>query len=155
MADKKVDKVKKIAKKAAAKGAELKAVRNGTATPRVSSGQLELLVSIVPSNKTEFYTDLLQSGFEANFQWVARAHGTASSEMLKLSEWSDQSKTAIFSVIKKERVKDALNALEDRFNKIKKGKGIAFTVPFSSVIGVATYGFLSNNPKTVKEEKNG
>lgn len=34
----------------------------------------------------------------------------------------------------------------------KKGKGIAFTVQFSSVIGVATYGFLSNN-KTIRENK--
>lgn len=161
MADKVTKKVKKIAKKASqrgaeikAKGAEIRAVRNGTSMPKVSSGQLELLVSIVPSNKTEFYTDLLQTNFEVNFQWTARAHGTANAEMLKLSDWSDQSKTAIFSVIKKEKAKDALSALEDRFNKIKKGKGIAFTVPFSSVIGVTAYGFLSNNLKTVKEEKN-
>lgn len=162
MADKPVEKVKKIAKKASqrnaeikAKGAEIKAIRNGTATPKVSSGQLEMLVSIVPSNKAEFYTDLLQTGFEVNFQWTARAHGTANAEMLKLSDWSDQTKTVIFSVIKKENAKEALATLQDKFNKIKKGKGIAFTVPFTSVIGVATYGFLSNNLKTVKEEKNG
>ena len=42
--------------------------------------------------------------------------------------------------------------LNEKFNTIKKGKGIAFTVPFSSMIGVAAYGFLSNNLKTVKEE---
>ncbi len=162
MADKPVGKVKRIAKRASqrsaeikAKGAEIKAIRNGTSTPKVSSGQLELLVSIVPSNKTEFYTDLLQSTFEVNFQWTARAHGTANAELLKLSDWSDQTKTVIFSVIKKENAKEALATLQDKFNKIKKGKGIAFTVPFTSVIGVATYGFLSNNLKTVKEEKNG
>lgn len=162
MADKKTEKVKKIAKKVSArnaeikaKGAEIKAIRNGQAVPKVNSGQLELLVSIVPSNKTEFYTDLLQSTFEVNFQWIARAHGTANAELLKLSEWSEQTKTVIFSVIKKEHANEALATLQDKFNKIKKGKGIAFTVPFTSVIGVATYGFLSNNLKTVKEEKNG
>lgn len=162
MADKKTEKVKKIAKKVSArnaeikaKGAEIKAIRTGQAVPKVNSGQLELLVSIVPSNKTEFYTDLLQSTFEVNFQWIARAHGTANAELLKLSEWSEQTKTVIFSVIKKEHANEALATLQDKFNKIKKGKGIAFTVPFTSVIGVATYGFLSNNLKTVKEEKNG
>lgn len=155
MADKPVGKVKRIAKRASQRSAEIKAIRNGTSTPKVSSGQLELLVSIVPSNKTEFYTDLLQSTFEVNFQWTARAHGTANAELLKLSDWSDQTKTVIFSVIKKENAKEALATLQDKFNKIKKGKGIAFTVPFTSVIGVATYGFLSNNLKTVKEEKNG
>lgn len=169
MADKSSEKVKRIAKKASqrgaeikakgaeikARGAEIKAIRNGNAVPKVNSGQLELLVSIVPSNKTEFYTDLLQSSFEVNFQWTARAHGTADAEMLKLSEWSDQTKTAIFSVIKKEHATDALAALDERFKTIKRGKGIAFTVPFTSMIGVAAYGFLSNNLKTVKEEKNG
>jgi hypothetical protein len=35
--------------------------------------------------------------------------------------------------------------LEEKFTTIKDGKGIAFTVPMSSVIGVAIYRFLSNH----------
>ena len=155
MVDKVVKKVKKVAKKAAAKGAEIKIARNNSsAAPKVNSGKLMLLVSIVPNNKAEFYTDLLQSSFEVNFQWTSRARGTANAEMLSLSEWNDQTKTAIFSVIKQERAKEALATLEEKFKTIKKGKGIAFTVPFSSMIGVAAYGFLSNNLKTVKEGNN-
>ena len=155
MVDKVVKKVKKVAKKAAAKGAEIKAARNNSsAAPKVNSGKLMLLVSIVPNNKAEFDTDLLQSSFEVNFQWTSRARGTANAEMLSLSEWNDQTKTAIFSVIKQERAKEALATLEEKFKTIKKGKGIAFTVPFSSMIGVAAYGFLSNNLKTVKEGNN-
>ena len=155
MVDKVVKKVKKVAKKAAAKGAEIKAARNNSsAAPKVNSGKLMLLVSIVPNNKAEFYTDLLQSSFEVNFQWTSRARGTANAEMLSLSEWNDQTKTAIFSLIKQERAKEALATLENKFNTIKKGKGIAFTVPFSSMIGVAAYGFLSNNLKTVKGDNN-
>lgn len=155
MVDKVVKKVKKVAKKAAAKTAEIKAARNNASSaPKVNSGKLTLLVSIVPNNKAEFYTDLLQSSFEVNFQWTARARGTANAEMLSLSEWNDQTKTAIFSVIKQERAKEALATLENKFNTIKKGKGIAFTVPFSSMIGVAAYGFLSNNLKTVKGDNN-
>ena len=155
MVDKVVKKVKKVAKKAAAKDAEIKVARNNSsAAPKVNSGKLMLLVSIVPNNKAEFYTDLLQSSFEVNFQWTSRARGTANAEMLSLSEWNDQTKTAIFSVIKQERAKEALATLEEKFKTIKKGKGIAFTVPFSSMIGVAAYGFLSNNLKTVKEGNN-
>ena len=155
MVDKVVKKVKKVAKKAAAKGAEIKAARNNSsAAPKVNSGKLMLLVSIVPNNKAEFYTDLLQSSFEVNFQWTSRARGTANAEMLSLSEWNDQTKTAIFSVIKQERANEALATPEEKFKTIKKGKGIAFTVPFSSMIGVAAYGFLSNNLKTVKEGHN-
>ncbi len=43
--------------------------------------------------------------------------------------------------------------LSEKFENIKNGKGIAFTVPVSSIIGVAIYGFLSNNRSTVKEEQ--
>lgn len=145
-----VQKVKKRAKKVSAKVAD---VRSGR--PKLESNKLELLVTIVPSAKQEFYTDLLQSNFEVNFQCTARAHGTANAELLGLSLYgfTDQTKTVIFSVIKQERVKDALNMLDEKFNTIKRGKGIAFAVPFTSVIGVATFGFLSNNLKTVKEDK--
>ena len=38
-----------------------------------------------------------------------------------------------------------MNKLEEKFVTIKNGKGIAFAVPLSSVIGVNLYQFLSNN----------
>ncbi len=152
MAERKVAKaVKKTVKKAEARAQEIK--KSSTARAKVNSNKLEMLVTIVPSNKAEFYTDLLQSMFEVNFQFTSRARGTANAQMLTLAGFTDQNKTVIFSVIKQERVKEALVTLEDKFNTIKRGKGVAFTVPFSSVIGVAVYGFLSNDLRTVKEEK--
>lgn len=89
-------------------------------------------MSIVPNNKAEFYTDLLQSSFEVNFQWTSRARGTANAEMLSLSEWNDQSKTAIFSVIKQENAKDALVTLNEKFNTIKKGKALLLPCLFQA-----------------------
>lgn len=152
MTERKVAKaVKKTVKKAEARAQEIK--KSSTARAKVNSNKLEMLVTIVPSNKAEFYTDLLQSMFEVNFQFTSRARGTANAQMLTLAGFTDQNKTIIFSVIKQERVKEALVTLEDKFNTIKRGKGVAFTVPFSSVIGVAVYGFLSNDLRTVKEEK--
>jgi hypothetical protein len=38
-----------------------------------------------------------------------------------------------------------MNGLEDKFATIKNGKGIAYAVPLSSVIGVNMYQFMSNN----------
>ena len=38
-----------------------------------------------------------------------------------------------------------LNMLDEKFRTIRNGKGIAFAVPLSSVIGVNIYRFLSNN----------
>ena len=51
------------------------------------------------------------------------------------------------------QAENALHGLEDKFYKLRGGKGIAFTVPLSSVIGVGLYKFLSNNKAFGTEEK--
>ena len=66
---------------------------------------------------------------------------------------TDSEKAVIFSVIQENKVPDAAHLLEQKFNSIKDGKGIAFTVPLSSVIGTLIYGFLSNNRTVVREDK--
>ena len=38
-----------------------------------------------------------------------------------------------------------MKVLEEKFSTIRNGKGVAFAVPLSSVIGVNIYRFLSNN----------
>ena len=57
----------------------------------------------------------------------------------------DTEKVVIISVIRNDNVNDAMKALEEKFNTIKNGKGVAFTVPMTSTIGVAIYQFLCNN----------
>lgn len=129
------------------------AVRRGkTANSKVSSGKLELLITVVNRNKAEYYQDQLQD-YEVNMQLACNARGTAKSQTLALLGLEQSPKTAIFSIIKEEKVKDALAMLETKFHTIKDGAGVAYTVPLTSVIGVAIYGFLSNNAKTVKEVK--
>jgi uncharacterized protein YaaQ len=106
--------------------------------------KLKLLVTVVNRNKTEFFMDLLHD-FDVNFQTAVLAQGTAKSDTLYMLGLEDSDKSVIFSVIREDRATDALNAIEDRFHKLKKAKGIAFTIPMSSVIGVAIYRFLSDN----------
>lgn len=108
--------------------------------------KLKLLITVVNRAKSEFYTDLLQS-FEVNMQLSMAASGTANTEMMNMLGLTDSEKTVIFSVIRDDRVKPALATLEEKFRTIKNGKGIAYTVPMTSVIGVAIYQFLCNNSK--------
>ena len=56
----------------------------------------------------------------------------------------DADRSVIFSVLREDKAEEALHAIEDKFTTIRGGKGIAFTMPMSSVIGVAMYQFLSN-----------
>ena len=58
----------------------------------------------------------------------------------------------MFSVIQENKISDAMLALDEKFKTIKDGKGVACTVPLTSVIGTLIYGFLSNNRKAVKEK---
>ena len=119
--------------------------------PSVAPQKLKLLFTIVNRSKAEFYMDLLQ-GFDINMQISMYGHGTASTETLRYLGLSDSEKAVIISVIKESRVKEALSLLEDKFNTIKNGKGIAYTVPMTGTVGVAIYQFLSNNRMTVKDE---
>ena len=106
--------------------------------------KLKLLFTVVNRQKAEFYADLLQ-GFEVNMQMLLSAQGTASTETLQYLGLTNSEKVVIASVIREDRAQEALHMLEEKFRTIKNGKGIAFAVPLSSVIGVNMYQFLSDN----------
>ena len=115
-------------------------------TPMSAPRKMKLLFTVVNREKTEFYTDLLQN-FEVNMQMVLAANGTADTDTLRYLGLPSSEKSVILSVIREDRVKDAMNALEEKFKTLKNGKGIAYTVPMTSTIGVAIYQFLSNTVK--------
>ena len=125
-----------------------------SANTKMSTNKLELLITVVNRKKAEFYQDLLLS-FEVNMQTAVHARGTASTQMLSLLGLEETPKTVIFSFIREDKLQDALATLENKFQTIKDGRGVAYTVPLTSVIGVAAFGFVSNHTRTVKEGKNG
>ena len=105
--------------------------------------KLKLLFTVVDRSKAEFYLDVL-SQFEVNFQMATAGKGTAHSELVDMLGLNIQ-KTIIFSVVREDRTEEIIQCLEGKFASIRGGKGIAFAVPLSSVIGVNNYRFLSNN----------
>lgn len=111
--------------------------------------KLKILVTVVDRSKTLFYVDLLEQ-FEVNVQMVIYGKGTANTQMLALLELIESDKSVIISYIREDRVKDALDTLEEKFHKVKNGKGIAYTVSLDSIIGVSMYQLLSND-RTIKE----
>ena len=105
--------------------------------------KLKLLFTVVDRPKAEFYLDVL-SQFDVNFQMVVGGLGTANSELVELLGLEPH-KAVILSVMRENRVEEAMNCLEEKFTTIRTGRGIAFAVPLSSVIGVNLYQFLSDN----------
>lgn len=128
------------------------ALRGRRNSNTVTSNRLEMLITVVSRNKAEYYVDLMQS-FEINMQIVTHATGTANERTLSLLGLTDSEKVVIFSVIQQNKIPNAMSVLEEKFKTIKGGKGIAFTIPLSSVIGKLIFGFLSNNKMTVQEGK--
>ena len=105
--------------------------------------KLKLLFTVVDRPKGEFYLDVI-SQFDVNCQLVMGGLGTAASEVVELLGLEPH-KAVILSVVREDLVDTLMETLEDKFKSIRGGKGIAFAVPLSSVIGVNMYRFLSDN----------
>lgn len=105
--------------------------------------KLKLLFTIVDRPKAEFYLDVL-SQYEVNCQIVTAGKGTATSEMVDLLGLNPH-KAVLIGFVREDMTDTIMKALEEKFHTIRNGKGVAFAVPMSSVIGVNMYRFLSNN----------
>ena len=105
--------------------------------------KLKLLFTVVDRSKAEFYMDFI-SQYEVNCQMVLAGTGTANSQIIDMLGLNLQ-KAVILSVVRQDKVDTIMNSLEQKFVRIKNGKGVAFAVPLSSVIGVNLYQFFSNN----------
>ena len=116
----------------------------------IAPEKLELLIAIVNAPKVRYYSNLIQSS-EANLQLVVQASGTSEKAILNYLGLNQDTRQAIFSVVRQDKVKDLLELLDEKFSTVKDGGGIAVTVPLSSIIGALTYGFLSNDKRTIKQ----
>ena len=105
--------------------------------------KLKLLITVVDRPKGEFYLDVI-SQFEVNSQLLVGGLGTANLYLVELLGLNIH-KAVILSVAREDQVGPIMDCLEEKFATIKKGKGISFAVPLSSIIGVNAYQYLSNN----------
>ena len=115
----------------------------------IAPEKLELLIAIVNAPKVRYYSNLIQSS-EANLQLVVQASGTSEKAILNYLGLNQDTRQAIFSVVRQDKVKDLLELLDEKFSTVKDGGGIAVTIPLASVIGALTYGFLSNDKRTIQ-----
>ena len=137
--------IKKITEKK-----ETKKVTTSKVKKQVSDvKKLKMLITVVDRSKSLFYVDLLEQ-FEVNVQMVMYGRGSANSEMLNLLGIAESDKAVIMSYIREDKVKEALDTLNEKFHKVKNGKGIAYTISLDSIIGVSMYQLLSND-RTLKE----
>ena len=121
-------------------------------TVNSSIKKLKMLITVINRSKAIYYQDLLEQ-FEINMQTIIYGRGTADKEIFSMLNIDENEKAIILSVVREDKLQDVLETLSEKFNKIKNGKGIAFTIPMQSIIGVSVYQFLSNNTTFIKEAK--
>ena len=119
-------------------------------TRNIAPMKLELLLAVVHNDKAAYFSSLIQS-HKANLQLTVPAKGTTHL-ILDYLGLTDRPKSLVMSVVRADQAASLIDLLDQTFKKGKNYKGIAFTVPMTSVIGTLVYGFLSNDRRTVKEE---
>ena len=119
-------------------------------TRNIAPMKLEMLMAVVHNDKAAYYASLIQS-HKANLQLTLPAKGTTHL-ILDYLGLTERPKTMIISVVRADQADSLIQLLDDTFKKGKNYKGLAFTIPMTSVIGTRVYGFLSNEKRTVKED---
>ena len=108
----------------------------------MSKSVLKVMMIIIDRNKTDkLLSKLEQLGI--NFPHVFRAEGTAKSEILDVLGVGHSEKSIVFSTVTQDTVIKVKEILTKEFEILKKGNGIAFTIPITSVGGPATLQILS------------
>ena len=115
---------------------------------RVSMNKLKVLITVVGRSKADFFMDHIQS-FGVNMQMVLFGQGTAPKEIATAMGLANSDRAVIVSIIGEDHLPAALDSIEEKFNTIPGGKGIAYTIPMASVIGKSIFNFLSDNRNAI------
>ena len=108
-------------------------------------------MAVVRNDKVAYFSSLIQS-HQANLQLTVPAKGTTHL-ILNYLGFTERPKSLVVSVVRADQAAKLIELLDDTFKKGAAYKGIAFTIPMTSVIGTLVYGFLSNDKRTVKKEE--
>ena len=102
--------------------------------------KVKMLVTIIDRRKVDFFISALE-GYDVNVQYILYGRGTYS---INKNETIYNDKAILFSMVNEDRVGEILANMEDRYFKTRYGKGVAFVLPLSSLVGILTYRLLSN-----------
>lgn len=120
--------------------------KNALAKPieeRKDLKKLALYFVIVPKGQADSIVNIMQNnGSSLQFGHIGK--GTATKEVLDILGMQDNTKEIILSVVTEDKIKDIKKELDAFFTINPKRRGIAFTTPFTSVIGAKVYHFLTN-----------
>ena len=118
-------------------------MKEETKTAPLAPHKLKVLFTVVNRGRDEIFAEFLKP-YAVNLQAGIHAAGTAPEDVARYLGLAGTEKSLLISVIRAEKTKEILAMLEEKFRTVKDGRGIAFTVPMHSTVGVLSYRFLAN-----------
>lgn len=103
--------------------------------------KLSMFVTIVNRGQGNYVLKLFESE-GANAQFVQHGEGTAQKEIRDILGIEDNTKEIILSLISQDKIESAKKELEAFFKVSKRNRGIGFSIPMTSLIGMKLYQFL-------------
>ena len=108
--------------------------------------KLKLIITIVNRGKGNLFCDLIED-YGVNMQLMLDGEGTRPKNLENIFGAINKGRDVIFSFVAEDKVKRLLKHLDRKFESVRDGAGISFSVPIGSVIGVNVYQFLTDNRK--------
>lgn len=99
--------------------------------------KLYLMVITIPKGKKEIIGDMLER-YDVTINLSTLASGSLEKSFQR---------EVLFCVIKEDKIKDAILALEDKFSHFRQKTSMLYTIPLNNIIGVSSYVALSNGGK--------
>ncbi|MBR4378317.1 MAG: hypothetical protein IKP50_05520 [Bacilli bacterium] len=106
--------------------------------------KLLMFITIVNRGQGNYVLKLFESE-GANAQFVQYGEGTAQKEIRDILGIEDNTKEIIVSLLSEDKIESAKKELEAFFKISKRNRGIGFSIPMTSLIGMKLYQFLTDS----------
>lgn len=114
---------------------------------------LRLLVIIVNRYQGDFYlSKLKEHGVAAAF--LCNGSGTATRDIYDMLGVGEIKKDVILSLVRKNKVQEIFQFVQDKFNVSKNAKGVAITIPIDAISGVLLYRFFTDTKENIIKKEN-
>ena len=114
---------------------------------------LRLLVIIVNRYQVDFYINKLsEHGVAASF--LCNGSGTATREIYNMLGVGEIKKDVIFSLVRKDKVQEVFEFIQDKFKVSNNAKGVAVTIPIDAISGVLLYRFFTDTKENITKKEN-
>lgn len=113
-----------------------------------------MLVTIINRNQSHYYIEAYEKA-GASMTLVLYSYSMPPDQYRNILGPDSTKKEILLTFCREEDVQKMLDIAKARFQISRAAKGIAFTCPIDSIGGVASYQFLADQNRKIREKNNG